>query len=252
VWWDPAALGLDKQPEGGIRQQRILAADEGGVISEEGVLAHKAWIERRDELIRAGAVPTQLVRTATEIAETTEEGGLYLPGLSTRGPFRAAWGEIGFAETGTSRAHRPHGKRFGTLVHAVLAEVDLRADEAQVTSVAAAQGRLLGASTDEVSASVLAVSAALQHSLLKRAAESAIAGGCRRETPILLSLDDGGVIDLAFREVTPQGATWTVVDFKTDAELEGRRREYETQVLLYVTAIQRSTGEAARGVLLAV
>jgi ATP-dependent helicase/nuclease subunit A len=60
------------------------------------------------------------------------------------------------------------------------------------------------------------------------------------------------VIDLAFREWSPRGATWTVVDFKTDAELEGRRLQYEAQVQLYVKAVRAATGETARGVLLLV
>jgi ATP-dependent helicase/nuclease subunit A len=57
-----------------------------------------------------------------------------------------------------------------------------------------------------------------------------------------------GVVDLAFRE---DGA-WVVVDFKTDAEIAGRKARYETQVLLYVEAIRLATGDGARGVLLAV
>ncbi len=246
VWWDPNILGLDKQPEGGLRQQRILAADDRGVVSEEGVIAHRAWIERREELIQAGRTKTVPVRTATEIAEAAPREGKAAP-----------WGEVGFEQTGTPRHGRPRGKRFGTLVHAVLAEVDLLADEPHVAAVAAAEGRLIGASGPEVSASVAAVMAALRHSLLQRAAESARRGECRRETPILLPLEDGtvveGIIDLAFREVGPLGVTWTVVDFKTDGELEGRLREqYETQVLLYAKAIGAATGEPARGVLLSV
>jgi len=100
------------------------------------------------------------------------------------------------------------------------------------------------------------VVAALRHPLLQRAVESARRGDCRRETPVLLPLPDGsvveGVIDLAFREVGPSGATWTVVDFKTDAEIEGRLPHYETQLRLYAKAIGAATGEAARGVLLSV
>ncbi len=30
VWWDPGALDLDREPEAGLRQQRILQADAGG------------------------------------------------------------------------------------------------------------------------------------------------------------------------------------------------------------------------------
>jgi ATP-dependent helicase/nuclease subunit A len=250
VWWDPHSLGLDKHPEGGLRQQRILAADDDGIISEEGALAHKAWIERREELIRGGSAPSLLVRTATEVAAAV------FTGAAAGSPLRDSAGEVGFEQTGTPRSGRPRGKRFGTLVHAVLAEVDLHADEAHIAQVAAAEGRLVGASAEEVAASAVAVSAALRHSLLQRAAESAARGECRRETPILLPMEDGsmveGVIDLAFREWSPRGATWTVVDFKTDAELEGRRLQYEAQVQLYVKAVRAATGETARGVLLLV
>jgi hypothetical protein len=47
-------------------------------------------------------------------------------------------------------------------------------------------------------------------------------GGLRRETPGLLALDDGslveGVVDLAFHDDMPDFAGWTVVDFKTGRE----------------------------------
>ena len=66
-----------------------------------------------------------------------------------------------------------------------------------------------------------------------------------------LRLADGslaeGVVDLAFREA----GVWTVVDFKTDRDLEAHRAEHRTQVLLYAAAIAAATGETARGVLLA-
>jgi ATP-dependent exoDNAse (exonuclease V) beta subunit len=56
------------------------------------------------------------------------------------------------------------------------------------------------------------------------------------------------VIDAAFLE----DGGWTVVDFKTDVELGGRLEEYRRQVALYVDAVARATGVAARGVLLRV
>ncbi len=259
VWWDPSILGLDKQPEGGLRQQRILAADDRGLVSEEGKLAHAAWIERRDELIRAGSRESLPVHTATEIAELEELAAPMLaPPDDGEVPPEAQTRDRGVAheDTGVDRRERPRGKRFGTLVHAVLAEVDLGAGAEAVAVVAAAQGRLLGAPLDEVSASATAVVAALAHPLLERAAVSAKRGDCRRETPVLLPLPDGsvmeGVIDLAFREPDEEGARWTVVDFKTDVELLGRRGKYETQVLLYVQAISEATGEPAVGCLLSV
>ena len=258
VWWDPAALGLGKEPEGGLRQQRILQADASNAVSEEGVLAHQAWAEKRAWLLKEGATKTLPVRTVTEIVEGVSE------------PAPAAWaareergdaGDAGHAgveiiDTGVDRRTRPHGKRFGTLVHAVLAAVDLEADETSVAAVVRAEGRLVGASADEVAAAEIAGVTALRHPLLRRAAASARRGECRRETPVMLPGSGGelieGVVDLAFRESGPLGVCWVVVDFKTDSEIAGRKARYETQVLLYVEAIRAATGEAARGVLLAV
>jgi ATP-dependent exoDNAse (exonuclease V) beta subunit len=160
-----------------------------------------------------------------------------------------------FEHTDTRREGRPGGKRFGVLVHAVLAEVDFDAKSAEIDSIAAAQGRLVGASTEEVSAAALAVRDALKHPVLRRAAVSNAAGGCRREVPIMHRVPDAvleGVVDLAFRETDESGPIWTVVDFKTDAELEGRRAKYAAQIRLYVDAIAEATGERARGLLLSV
>ena len=45
---------------------------------------------------------------------------------------------------------------------------------------------------------------------------------------------------------------WTVVDFKTDREIEKSRDRYAAQVAVYVEAITISTGDMARGLLLIV
>jgi len=146
-------------------------------------------------------------------------------------------------------AARPHGKRFGTLVHAVLAAVDFDADGDRVAAVVGVEGRLLDATADEVAAAIDCVTTALAHPLLVRAAR---ATSLRRETPIALGLPDGtlveGVVDAAFEERDG----WTVVDFKTDVELTGRLEEYGRQVELYARAIARATGRPARPVLLRV
>src|SRR5262249_25529834 len=73
VWWDPAALGLGKELEGGLRQQRILAADASSSVSEEGVLAHQAWAEQRAWILARGAERTLPVRSVTEIVEAVKE-----------------------------------------------------------------------------------------------------------------------------------------------------------------------------------
>jgi ATP-dependent helicase/nuclease subunit A len=215
------------------------------------VLAHQAWAEQRAWLLARGAVPTLPVRTVTEIVEGVREPAP--AAWSTREPpFDAALGLVELADTGIDRRGRPRGKRFGTLVHAVLATVDLDAEALVIGVAARAAGRVVGASAEEIEAAILAAVTALRHPILRRAAESARRGECRREAPVVLPGSGGelieGVVDLAFREQR----SWTVVDFKTDAELAGRKARYETQVLLYVEAIQAATGEGARGVLLAV
>jgi ATP-dependent helicase/nuclease subunit A len=60
------------------------------------------------------------------------------------------------------------------------------------------------------------------------------------------------VVDLAFREEAADFTGWTVVDFKTDRELELRDSEYTTQVAFYAEAIGKATNSSATGILLIV
>jgi ATP-dependent exoDNAse (exonuclease V) beta subunit len=238
VWWDPNALALDAQQTVGLRQQRILEADEGGTASGS-IEAHARWQEaRRDRLAHAS-------RRSFEVAPVTT----WAETLAEQRDARVEVEEVPGRDT-----TRPHGTRFGTLVHAVLAVIDLSADTPGVQASARLQGRLLGASDAEVEAAAAAVVGALAHPLLERAAGSS---ALRRETPLVLARDDGslveGVVDLAFREESEAGPRWTVVDFKTDRELrEERRGIYAAQVGLYVEAISRATGENVEGRLLVV
>ncbi|MEW6271043.1 MAG: PD-(D/E)XK nuclease family protein, partial [Thermodesulfobacteriota bacterium] len=149
---------------------------------------------------------------------------------------------------------RPHGKRFGALVHAVLATIPLDADASAVAAAATLHGRVLGAAPDEVEAASGTALRALAHPVLARAAAAAKRGACRRECPVTLELDGvlvEGVVDVAFREDGP-AAGWTVVDFKSDLEIAGRLDEYRRQVELYALAVARATGMPARAVLLRV
>ena len=71
----------------------------------------------------------------------------------------------------------------------------------------------------------------------------------------MLQREDGmleGVVDLAFLEKGPDFVGWTVVDFKTDLEIESGRAEYSAQVALYVQAIEKATNATARGILLVI
>src|SRR5438067_438846 len=145
---------------------------------------------------------------------------------------------------------RPRGRRFGTLVHAVLSGVGLDDDREKVAEYSVVQARLLGASDEERDASVEAVVACLAHPLMRRAAAAARDGGCRREVPLVIRTPDGtlleSVVDLAFLEES----VWHVVDFKSDADLERLLEAYRRQVALYVSGITQATGAPARGTIL--
>jgi len=228
------ALRLEAQEDVGIRQQRILQADESGGAAEESERAHAEWAAARQRALDVGATPSLRVETVTAAsAAVSSPDGDEIP--------------VDVVETDISRDDRPGGKRFGTLVHVILERLPLGADAAAVAQRAAAHGRLLGATEAEIDAAATAVGVALSHSLLRRAAASS---DCRREVPVLLSREEGslieGVVDLAFFE---EGA-WTVVDFKTDRMLgpEDLAR-YEVQVRLYAEAIARATGQPTHGVL---
>jgi ATP-dependent exoDNAse (exonuclease V) beta subunit len=245
VWWDPSLLELGKQEDVGSRLNKLIAADEQGTRSQAGIESHVEWQEARMRVREVAGTPTLRVVTATEraiaikAAESTDRSESAIPDVSVE-------------STGIDFS-RPHGKRFGTLVHAVLSLVELNADSSAVRAVADLQGRLLGATAEEIGAATETVSRALAHPLMRRAAAACAAGRLRRETPIAVRLEDGtlveGKVDLAFRDEAKPG-NWTVVDFKTDFEIEGRLDEYREQVRLYALAISRATKLGVKGVLL--
>lgn len=238
VWWDPRSLELDKEDEAGLRQQRILSADESGVAAREGEELHAAWAARLDDARRKGGAKTTVVRTVTErkaddaAPRTDDEAAVAIE----RAPRPA--GEA-----------RPSGKRFGVLVHAILAAAALDADRAAIDAMARSQGRVVGATSEEQRAAAELAARALAHPLLERARRSKDA---RREVALTWIDERGeltdGAVDLAFEE----DDGWVVVDFKTDQDLALREAAYRRQVALYVGAIRGATGRPARGVLLSV
>jgi ATP-dependent exoDNAse (exonuclease V) beta subunit len=235
VWWDPAVLELGVRASIGLSQTRIL---EAGEDSQAGpaLAAWRAWRETRERVREQGARPTRRVETATDwIDRHMVEGSREVEVIGER-----LLGE------------RPSGPRFGTLVHAVLSVVPLGADRDPIAQHAAVQARLLGASDAERESAVQVVAAALREPIVQRAALAEREHRCRRETSLVLRLDDGtmveSVVDLAFQDVDG----WTVVDFKTDAELGGRLEAYRRQVALYAQGIAQATGLPAKGVLLRV
>jgi ATP-dependent exoDNAse (exonuclease V) beta subunit len=227
VWWDPSALHLGVEPSHGLRQGEILA-DKPAANVNEGVEAYRNWRIARQDLLQHGERPLYEIFTPSEATQPPE--GFLIPVEIETLP----------------RAQRPSGPRFGTLVHGILRDVPLDADHAAIAAMAEVHARLLSAPPEEVEAAVDAVAAVLTHPLLDRARRSP---RMHREYPILFPHAGRlleGVIDLAFLE---EGA-WTIVDFKTDADVPARAAHYRTQLLWYAFALARTTSMAARAILL--
>ena len=280
VWWDPRTLDLDREPEAGLRQQRILQADESGALSSASEKAHEGWQADRHRALQDGSMPSIRVRGVSQLSKEAARraalgeplpaelvGTLAGAGGAAGGASGGASGgatpsgarsesEIGFEMTGIERRGRPRGARFGILVHGILAEVDLDATRPDIAGVAEMQARLLGATAEELDAAVDSVLSALEHPRLRQAAASARRDECVREMPVLLTMPDGtvveGSVDLAFREDIGGTGIWTVVDFKTDLDPTTSKIRYETQLRLYLEAIEAATGERARGLVLGV
>jgi ATP-dependent exoDNAse (exonuclease V) beta subunit len=145
---------------------------------------------------------------------------------------------------------RPSGAAFGSLVHAVLARAPFDADRSSLETIASVEARLLALDDADGAAAAAVVERVLAHDLLVRARHADARGGCRRETPITLTLEDGtlveGSVDLAFEE----DGRWVVVDYKTDREIaEKGDVQYRRQLSLYAAAIERATGQPVEGVL---
>jgi ATP-dependent exoDNAse (exonuclease V) beta subunit len=235
VWWSPLALELGVERVSGVRRQDLIE-DAGHDVLDADRRRYEEWQRARDAAREAGARPSLVLQTVTEWArQGAEDTGL--------GP------EVTVIDAATGLG-RPGGPRFGTLVHAVLATVALDAKRGSIADLASLQSRVLGALPEETAAATAVVEAALAHPLLGRAREAWRRDRCRRETPISAVEADGtvleGVLDLAFED----DDGWTVVDFKTEAELTGSLARYRRQVGAYATVVGRVTGRPVTAVLM--
>jgi ATP-dependent helicase/nuclease subunit A len=251
VWWDPLLLEQTADDARGLRREDLITKDAspGQVAADRA--AFDAWAVRRDATQQAGAAPSLLVQTATEYAAQAAAAGV--ADESAEG--------VAVEDAAVIEA-RPSGRRFGTLVHAMLAAVPLDAGADEVRALAELQAKLLGATDEERGVAAITVHRVLGHPRLA-AARQARAAGRRvwREVPLSIVhpapvhpapmhpapvLVDGQC-DLAYE--TADG--WVVIDFKTDVVM-ATDETYRRQVALYAEAIARATGIPARGVLLRV
>jgi len=237
VWWspEPGVLRLKEEAPFGLRREDLIVKNVVPDVLRDRLGAYEAWKARRRDAIDTAQQPSIAVMTATEASVE--------PGAST---------DVAVSvETVDVPRDRPGGVRFGSLVHALLADVPLAGDEpTAITQLAIAHGRLLDAEPEEIEAAELTVKRVLAHPLLEAAARALRQGRCYRETPVTLRLQNGtlveGTVDLAFEA----DSGFVVIDFKTDRELEGALERYQQQVSLYARAIATATGVSARAILM--
>ncbi|MBI2833899.1 MAG: UvrD-helicase domain-containing protein [Acidobacteria bacterium] len=244
VWWDPRALQLGVKRPFGLRRDDLIVKNVDSAVVRAKTGAYEAWRHERGRVVAAASQPTLVVKTATEwvaSAEPAADRGLPLFAAEPSSAVRV----ITLAHDST----RPAGPRYGTLVHAVLATAPLDADAEMLRSVAVLQGRIMGATDEEVASAAWIAGAVLDHPLLGEARAAFARGDCRREIPVSGLISEAlveGTVDLAFRRV----GGWTIVDFKTDRELEPGIDVYRKQVELYASLVRRATGEPAEAVLM--
>lgn len=248
VWWDPGALATEIDDQAALRHQRILEVDPDGIAAAASEQNFARWKSEREALLTRASQPSILVQTVTSLARMEAAKASDSQSEHTT----RAHPHVHVEMTERGDAERPSGRRFGTLVHTLLASIDLDAAADTIEASAAVNGRMVGATDEEIQAAIVTVRIALGHTLLRRAGASARQGGLRRETPVLLRMDDGrlieGVVDLAFREDTTDFAGWTVVDFKTDREFAASTATYIAQVRVYAQAVGAATGLPSRGI----
>lgn len=233
TWWDPSRLHLDAEPSLGARQKALVDRHAPDSRIREGHEEVDRWTRLHASRLATGRVPSLRVQRVTAAAHESDPAASSVAVLQV-----------------PATMPRRGGRTFGTLVHEVLAVVGLNATEAEIATAAAFKARVLGADGVDLPAVIAAIRDTLQHPMLRAAAAAHARGQCRREAPVTLRLDDGGwlegQLDLAFED--DEG--WTVVDFKTDADMDASLDAYRRQVALYARALSVASGKPAKAVLL--
>lgn len=230
LFWDTDTLTPAPVGGAGLRQQQLLIEDPHG-NGERGLRAFEAFVAARDQTLERGARPSCRATPITHLSAA---------------PWLLAGPSIVVTplQLPVLRTQRPRGARFGTLVHAVLADSGFDDDPDHLLGLSRLHGRLLGADAAEIEAAARAAQTGLEHPLLREAGASPEA---RFEVPVGVWLggeeiaEDGvaeGMIDLLFTSERP-GQPYVVVDFKTDAVDD--EPSYRRQVALYAQAVQRAT-----------
>ncbi len=214
-WFDRRVLDETREPAESWKNADLLSSG-GGAQSGYG-----EWRDDRAALLKLGAEPKL---------------NLITPSLLREPPPSSITVDSVFVP---KNPDRPASRRFGLLLHAALR----LAMPGRVHDIAAMQGRILGASGEEILAATDAAERVLKHPLLVQSRESPRS---IREVPLTYPIDGklllDGVVDLAY----VHNDVWVVIDFKT-GELD---TQFEYQVAWYAYALSQQTGLPARAVLM--
>jgi ATP-dependent helicase/nuclease subunit A len=144
-------MRLEVEKHAALRHQRILEVDPDGAAAAASEQNYAAWKHEREALLSRASRPSISVQTVTALArlETSKHS-------RARPPVQVEMIERGDFE-------RPRGRRFGALVHAMLASIVLDAGPDAIQASAVINGRLVGATEVEVKAATVTVRAALGH-----------------------------------------------------------------------------------------
>jgi ATP-dependent helicase/nuclease subunit A len=237
---DPALLERQGQERRSVALVDLITKTAGSEVVAEGRAALASFTEERSQNLSRGARAPYLLESVT--ARSKREGH----------------GQVSLASAARA-PDRPRGKRFGTLVHNLMATAALDAPDRELGTLAVAIGRLVSATDDEARAAAVAARAALNHPMMERARVAQRKGLLHREVPITLRLSEAstenagaelvdGIIDLSFEE----DGIVQVIDYKTDdpaAMTSEHLNVYRAQVTLYVRAILAATGRPAEATL---
>jgi ATP-dependent exoDNAse (exonuclease V) beta subunit len=222
VWFDPAVLGLRVRKAEGVENEQVLNGTPDQAA--EGLRSYREWWDARASRIERGSTPRYRTMLAEKLAHAEEADAIEVETVTLE-----------------AAAGRPSGRKFGRLVHDILQ----RAGGAEeVDALALLWGRRHGAAEVERAAAAEAARAALEY--LERLVPP---GATRhRELPVMVRLRDGTLVDGRVDFAWSDGERWMVVDYKTDR----REKRHVGQLQIYGLALQKATGQAARGIVLEV
>ena len=244
VWWDPRELEGSADDARGVRREDLIAKDAKPADIAADRARYEQWRERLQVTQQTGSSASIHVSTVTEATKAASQRS---------GPVV----DVLIEDAAQLSAPRPSGKRFGTLVHALLATLPLDAAAGDVTELAALYAKLFAAPDAERDAAAAIGASLVKHSRWQAAKAAADAGRrVWREAPVSWRLSGpgevativDGQVDLAYET----DAGWIVIDFKTDIEIAAAQDAYKQQVALYAEAVAKATGRPATGVLLRV